>query len=54
MKKCAPSSKAKDDITLEFPVDPAFVSRLAPVDPQVMLERVAEMMPFLKSRPGES
>ena len=38
---------------LEFPVAPDFVSRPPRLDPQVMLKRCAETMPWRSSRPGE-
>jgi len=38
---------------LEFPVAPAFISRLPKIDPQVMLRRIEENMPWRSSRPGE-
>lgn len=39
---------------LEFPVAPDFVSRPPRIDPQVMLQRIAETMPWRSQRPGES
>jgi hypothetical protein len=38
---------------LEFPVAPEFDSRPPRIDPQVMLRRCAETMPWRKARPGE-
>ena len=38
---------------LEFPVDPGFVSLPPRIDPQVMLHRIAETMPWRSTRPGE-
>lgn len=38
---------------LEFPVAPEFVSRTPRIDPQVMLQRIAETMPWRSTRPGE-
>ena len=38
---------------LEFPVAPDFVSHPPRIDPQVMLQRIAENMPWRNSRPGE-
>ena len=38
---------------LEFPVAPDFVSRPPRIDPQVMLQRIAETMPWRSQRPGE-
>jgi hypothetical protein len=39
--------------TLEFPVAPDFVSRPPRIDPRVMLQRIAETMPWRSQRPGE-
>ena len=39
--------------TLEFPVVPDFVSRPPAIDPQAMLKRIAETMPWRSQRPGE-
>ena len=39
--------------TLEFPVVPDFVSHPPRIDPQVMLQRIAETMPWRNQRPGE-
>lgn len=39
---------------LEFPVARDFVSRPPRLDPQVMLKRCAETMPWRSSRPGEN
>lgn len=38
---------------LEFPVNPDFDSRPPRIDPQLMLKRCAETMPWRNSRPGE-
>ncbi len=38
---------------LEFPVDPGFKSYPPQIDPQVMLQRIAETMPWRSTRPGE-
>ena len=38
---------------LEFPVAPDFLSRAPRIDPQVMLQRIAETMPWRSQRPGE-
>ena len=38
---------------LEFPVAPDFNSRPPRLDPQVMLKRCAETMPWRSTRPGE-
>jgi len=40
--------------TLEFPVVPDFVSRPPRIDRQVMLQRIAETMPWRSQRPGEA
>jgi len=40
--------------TLEFPVATDFVSRPPKIDPQAMLQRIAENMPWRNSRPGEA
>ena len=40
--------------TLEFPVAPNFVSRPPRIDPQVMLQRIAETMAWRSQRPGEA
>ena len=39
--------------TLEFPVAPDFFSHPPRIDPQVMLQRIAETMPWRNQRPGE-
>ena len=39
--------------TLEFPVAPDFVSRPPRIDPQAMIQRIAETMPWRSQRPGE-
>jgi len=38
---------------LEFPVAPDFLSRPPQIDPQVMLRRIEETMPWRSTRPGE-
>ncbi len=38
---------------LEFPVAPAFNSLPPRVDPKLMLQRIAETMPWRSTRPGE-
>jgi hypothetical protein len=38
---------------LQFPIAPDFVSRPPRLDPQVMLRRIAETMPWRSTRPGE-
>jgi hypothetical protein len=52
MRKCPPPSTQENEITLEFPVAPDF--KPPRIDPQVMLERIAETMPMRKKRPGEA
>ncbi|MEO7516245.1 MAG: hypothetical protein ABIW93_10565 [Verrucomicrobiota bacterium] len=37
---------------LEFPVAPDFISRPPRIDPQVMLRRIEETMPWRNQRPG--
>ncbi len=39
--------------TLAFPVDPGFMSYPPQIDPQAMLQRIAETMPWRSTRPGE-
>ena len=50
----SPSSDALKDAPLEFPVAPDFVSRPPRIDPQAMLQRIAETMPWRSQRPGEA
>ena len=38
---------------LEFPIDPDFLSLPPRLDPQVMLRRLEETMPWRSTRPGE-
>ena len=38
---------------LSFPIDRDFLSRPPRLDPQVMLRRIAETMPWRSTRPGE-
>jgi hypothetical protein len=40
-------------VDLEFPIDPDFLSVPPRLDPQVMLRRIAETMPWRSTRPGE-
>lgn len=54
MKKCPPRSAKDLEITLEFPVEPDFVSQPPLINPQVMLDRIALAMPLRKKRPGEA
>lgn len=39
---------------LDFPVAPEFVARPPRIDPQVMLQRIAETMTWRSRRPGEA
>jgi hypothetical protein len=39
--------------TLEFPIDPGFLSLPPRLDPQAMLRRIEENLPWRTSRPGE-
>jgi hypothetical protein len=58
MKKYPPPSPANDLLNdqpaLDLPVNPNFISQPPQIDPQVMLQRIAENMPWRKSRPGEA
>lgn len=59
MKKYPDHSPSSDVLketpdTLEFPVAPDFVSRPPCIDPQIMLQRIAETMPWRSQRPGEA
>jgi len=38
--------------TLEFPIAPHSASHSPRIDPQVMLQRIAETMPWRSQRPG--
>jgi hypothetical protein len=38
---------------LDFPVDPDFLSLPPRLDPQVMLRRIEETMPWRSTRPGQ-
>jgi hypothetical protein len=49
----APQRKPDASVELEFPVAPEFISRPPRLDPQVMLKRCAETMPWRSSRPEE-
>ena len=51
--KTDPQEQTADPAELEFPVAPDFVSRPPRLDPQLMLKRCAETMPWRSSRPGE-
>lgn len=39
--------------TLDLPIAAGFASRPPRIDPQVMLQRIAETMPWRSQRPGE-
>jgi hypothetical protein len=54
MRKCLPRSDKENDITLELPTAPEFLSQSSQIDPQAMLERIAQTMPLRKKRPGEA
>jgi hypothetical protein len=41
------------DSNLEFPIDRDFLSLPPRLDPQVMLGRIAENLPWRSTRPGE-
>lgn|GEM_PF-758959 len=53
----ADASKLNDSVLsddrLEFPIAPDFVSRPPRIDPQVMLSRIEENLPWRSARPGE-
>ena len=58
MRKYPDHSPANDALgetvdILEFPVAPDFISRPPKIDPQAMLRRIEENMPWRNSRPGE-
>jgi hypothetical protein len=58
MTKYPPLLPANDALNdkpaLDLPTDPNFVSRPPQIDPQIMLRRIAENMPWRKNRPGEA
>jgi hypothetical protein len=58
MKKYPPHSTAPDALpdapALDFPVALDFGPHPPRVDPQIMLRRIAEDMPWRNQRPGES
>lgn len=54
MKKCPPHSIQDNETTLEFPASPDFASDFPRIDPQAMLERIAQAMPLRKKRPDEA
>ena len=41
-------------LDLDLPIDRDFVSRPPFIDPQAMVRRCEEMMPFRNARPGEA
>lgn len=46
--------RLKDAVAeLALPVDPDFLSRPPQIDPQVMLRRIEENLPWRSTRPGE-
>lgn len=54
MRKCRPRSTQENEIALELPTAPDFVSQPPRIDPQAMLERIAQAMPLRNKRPGEA
>jgi hypothetical protein len=57
MKKYPDHSLANDALketadTLEFPIAPGFISVAPRLDPQAMLRRIEENMPWKNSQPG--
>jgi hypothetical protein len=46
--------EAQADVDLEFPVQRDFLSLPPRLDPQVMLKRLEETMPWRSTRPGDS
>lgn len=58
MKKYPPHSTAPEALhdapALRLPVAPDFSSQPPSVDPQIMLRRIAQNMPWRNKRPGES
>ena len=50
----SPDALKETPDTLEFPIAPDFVSRPPRIDPQTMLQRIAETMPWRSQRPGEA
>lgn len=61
MNKYPDSARAKNseinetvaDPNLQFPIDSAFLSLAPSLDPQVMLGRIEENMPWRSTLPGE-
>jgi len=58
MKKYPTRSPVNDalqetPVTLHFPVEPDFASCPPSIDPQAMLRRIADTMPWRSQRPGE-
>ena len=41
-------------VDLEFPIAPDFLSQPPRIDPQTMLRRIEENMPWRSQRPGEA
>jgi hypothetical protein len=54
MRKCPPRSTKDNEITLEFPAAPDFVSQTPQINAQAMLERIAQTIPLRNKRPGEA
>jgi len=54
MRKSPPRSANDRGIILEFPAAPNFESRPPQINPQVMLERIAQNMERRKKRPDEA
>ena len=48
-----PELKDALESNLEFPIDPDFLSLPPRLDPQVMLRRIEENLPWRSTRPGE-
>jgi len=53
MKKCPPRSTKNDEVALEFPAAPDFAGQAPRINPEVMLERIAQTMALRKRPPGE-
>ncbi len=55
----APTTKSRrrgalPALDLDLPIDRDFISRPPFIDPQAMVRRCEEMMPFRNARPGET
>ena len=50
--KRAVAGQSAELADLEFPIAPDFISRPPRLDPQVILKRCAETMPWRNARPG--